>query len=81
VTEEVSFALARKGGDDSALPAIVPIPIEGPPIVPPPAELKASSLQRRVSVPQQRERLSALPERHREGVRVYRRPRQQRTPT
>ena len=40
VMEEVSYALARKGGDDSALPAIVPIPIEGPPLVPPPAELK-----------------------------------------
>ncbi|MEI6606039.1 MAG: toll/interleukin-1 receptor domain-containing protein [Verrucomicrobiota bacterium] len=39
VTKEVTAALARKGGDDYTLPDIVPVIIEGPPIVAPPAEL------------------------------------------
>jgi hypothetical protein len=40
VLKEVRYALARKGGDDFAPPEIFPIIIEGPPIVPPPPDLK-----------------------------------------
>jgi hypothetical protein len=39
VLREVRYALARKGGDALRPPEILPIPIEGPPIAPPPAEL------------------------------------------
>jgi TIR domain-containing protein len=39
VLEEVRYALKRKGGDDLSPPEILPIIIEGPPPVPPPAEL------------------------------------------
>jgi hypothetical protein len=39
VMKEVRYALWLKKGDDQAPPEIVPIIIEGPPIVPPPAEL------------------------------------------
>jgi serine/threonine protein kinase len=39
VQQEIQYALRRKGDDDAAPPAIVPVPIEGPPPVEPPAEL------------------------------------------
>jgi hypothetical protein len=39
VTKEVQYALARKGGDDSRPPEIVPILIEGPPVPLPSPEL------------------------------------------
>jgi hypothetical protein len=39
VLEEVRYALARRNNDDLAPPEIIPIPIEGPPPVEPPAEL------------------------------------------
>jgi hypothetical protein len=39
VLEEVRYALKRKGGDDSAPPALVPVIIEGPPVPEPPEEL------------------------------------------
>jgi TIR domain len=40
VLREIRYAIARKGGDDNAPPAIHPVIIEGPPIVPPPPELR-----------------------------------------
>jgi hypothetical protein len=40
VGREIDYALARKQGDDERPPDIQPVPIEGPPIVPPPASLK-----------------------------------------
>ena len=39
VTKEVQYALARKGGDDSRPPEILPIMIEGPPVPLPNPEL------------------------------------------
>jgi hypothetical protein len=39
VSKEVAHALQRKAGDDDAPPTIHPVIIEGPPAVPPPAEL------------------------------------------
>jgi hypothetical protein len=39
VLKELRYALSRKGSDDLAPPEILPIPIEGPPTVLPPAEL------------------------------------------
>jgi hypothetical protein len=39
VTNEVQYALARKGGDDSRPPEILPIMIEGPPVPLPNPEL------------------------------------------
>jgi hypothetical protein len=39
VAREIEYALARKAGDDDRPPAIQPVPIEGPPIVPPPPAL------------------------------------------
>ena len=39
VRKEVEYALKRKGTAESALPEIVPIPLEGPPIPLPPPEL------------------------------------------
>jgi len=39
VLKEEQYAIARKGGNDEALPEIRPVPIEGPPLVPPPDEL------------------------------------------
>jgi hypothetical protein len=40
VLKEIDYAIARKQGDDEHPPDIQPVPIEGPPIVPPPATLK-----------------------------------------
>jgi hypothetical protein len=40
VAKEIDFALNRKGGDDERPPIIEPVPIEGPPPVPPPARLR-----------------------------------------
>jgi hypothetical protein len=40
VLKEIDYAVARKQGDDEHPPAIQPVPIEGPPIVPPPPSLK-----------------------------------------
>jgi hypothetical protein len=40
ILKEVRYAIFRKGGNDEALPEIRPVPIEGPPPVPPPEELK-----------------------------------------
>ena len=40
VAKEIDYALARKGGRDDAPPAIQPVPIEGPPIAPPPEALR-----------------------------------------
>jgi hypothetical protein len=40
VTKEIDYALARKAGDEDRPPAIQPVPIEGPPIVPPPKRLR-----------------------------------------
>lgn len=40
VMKEVRYAIARHAGDDMAPPEIVPVLIEGPPPVAPPAELK-----------------------------------------
>jgi hypothetical protein len=37
---EVRYALRLKGGDESASPEILPVPIEGPPPVSPPDELR-----------------------------------------
>ncbi|HEX7316516.1 MAG TPA: TIR domain-containing protein [Pyrinomonadaceae bacterium] len=39
VVREVAYALCQKGGNDATPPDIMPIPIEGPPIVPPPEYL------------------------------------------
>ena len=39
VMKEVDYAIKRKGNDDFAPPAIVPVIIEGPPPVAPPPEL------------------------------------------
>jgi hypothetical protein len=39
VGKEIDYALARKQGDEERPPDIQPVPIEGPPIVPPPASL------------------------------------------
>jgi hypothetical protein len=39
VAKEVAYALKRKGGNDAVLPEIVPVIIEGPPVVPPPDSL------------------------------------------
>ncbi len=41
VLEEVNYALRRKGNDEFAPPEILPVIIEGPPPVPPPAELES----------------------------------------
>lgn len=40
VMKEIAYALNRKGDDDYAPPEILPIIIEGPPIVPPPDNLR-----------------------------------------
>lgn len=40
VMKEIRYALERKGGDRLAEPEIIPVIIEGPPLVPSPAELK-----------------------------------------
>jgi hypothetical protein len=40
VEKEVRYALSRKGGKDEAAPEILPVIIEGPPVVPPPDDLK-----------------------------------------
>jgi TIR domain-containing protein/Leucine Rich Repeat (LRR) protein len=40
VGKEIDYALARKQGDEERPPAIQPVPIEGPPIAPPPAGLE-----------------------------------------
>lgn len=39
--KEARYALGRRTGDESVPPEIGPLIIEGPPIVPPPAELSA----------------------------------------
>ena len=39
VGKEIDYALARKHGNDDRPPAIQPVPIEGPPIPPPPKKL------------------------------------------
>ncbi|MEO8071107.1 MAG: leucine-rich repeat domain-containing protein [Acidobacteriota bacterium] len=39
VAKEIDYALARKSGDDTRPPDIQPVPIEGPPVVPPPPSL------------------------------------------
>jgi hypothetical protein len=39
VSKEIDYALARQGGNAENPPAIQPVPIEGPPIVPPPPRL------------------------------------------
>jgi len=39
VGKEIDYAIARKAGDEERPPDIQPVPIEGPPIVPPPASL------------------------------------------
>ena len=39
VKQEITYVLSKKGDNDLAPPEIKPIPIEGPPIVPPPDEL------------------------------------------
>ena len=39
VAKELEYALKRKGGNDAVLPEIVPVIIEGPPVVPPPDSL------------------------------------------
>ena len=41
VGKEIDYALNRKQGDEDRPPDIQPVPIEGPPIVPPPANLKS----------------------------------------
>jgi len=40
VIKEVRYAIERHGGDEFAPPEIVPVLIEGPPPVAPPAELR-----------------------------------------
>lgn len=40
VAKEVDYALARKQGRDDLPPDIAPVPIEGPPIPPPPEQLR-----------------------------------------
>jgi hypothetical protein len=40
VLKEIDYAVDRKQGDDERPPDIQPVPIEGPPIVPPPPRLK-----------------------------------------
>jgi len=40
VLKEIDYAVTRKQGDEERAPAIQPVPIEGPPIVPPPPSLK-----------------------------------------
>ena len=40
VRKEIEYALRRKDGDERKTPNIIPIPLEGPPIVPPPEELR-----------------------------------------
>jgi uncharacterized protein (TIGR02271 family) len=39
VRKEIEYALARKGGVEEQPPDIQPVPIEGPPVVPPPSSL------------------------------------------
>jgi hypothetical protein len=41
VGKEIAYALKRKGGEEENPPHIQPVPIEGPPIFPPPASLSA----------------------------------------
>jgi hypothetical protein len=41
VAKEIDYALARKHGNEDRPPDIQPVPIEGPPVVPPPERLKA----------------------------------------
>lgn len=40
VAKEIDYALALQQGQDDRPPAIAPVPIEGPPIVPPPERLR-----------------------------------------
>jgi hypothetical protein len=40
VGKEIAYAVARKQGDEERPPDIQPVPIEGPPVVPPPDSLK-----------------------------------------
>lgn len=40
VTKEVSYALSRKAQDETKPPEIIPIPLEGPPVVTPPEGLQ-----------------------------------------
>jgi hypothetical protein len=40
VAKEIDYALARKQGQDDRPPDIAPVPIEGPPIPPPPEKLR-----------------------------------------
>ena len=40
VLKEIRYAIDRHAGDDTAPPEIIPVPIEGPPLVSPPPELK-----------------------------------------
>lgn len=40
VAKEIDYALARKQGQDERPPDIAPVPIEGPPIPPPPEKLR-----------------------------------------
>ena len=40
VAKEIDYALVRKAGNDDNPPDIQPVPIEGPPIAPPPEKLK-----------------------------------------
>jgi TIR domain-containing protein len=40
VAKEIDYALARKEGDEDRAPDIQPVPIEGPPVVPPPERLR-----------------------------------------
>ncbi|MBA2302501.1 MAG: toll/interleukin-1 receptor domain-containing protein [Acidobacteria bacterium] len=39
VTKEIEYALSRQQGDENRPPEIQPVPIEGPPVVPPPKNL------------------------------------------
>lgn len=49
VTKEWHYALRRQGGDQMAPPEILPVIIEGPPPVPPPAELDYLNFNDRLS--------------------------------
>ena len=40
VAKEIAYALALKAGSDDRPPAIQPVPIEGPPVPPPPETLR-----------------------------------------
>jgi hypothetical protein len=40
VVREIAYALCQKGGDNSIPPEIMPVPVEGPPVPPPPKYLE-----------------------------------------